>query len=152
MSNTTEHATGIGSIKFLAAARALNNQFTNKMEFSCRLVLDANDKCVEHIRGINSAKITTKNAGEGQVNINFTSTFAPKVLNKDNEVLSGEEIPYFDGRTDTGTAAVTYKVVDYGDAKIIRLSGIKLLDLSIVEKEMRESSMDVTLEQLKNIT
>ena len=151
----TEHATGVGEILFMAAAKALDNKRTGKAEFSIKVKLDANDAAVTHLRDIASYKIDTKTnralEGSGQVVVNFTSDFDPKVMGADNEVLSGREIPFFDGRKDKGTAFVTYKVIDYGDNKIVRLSGIKLASLDLAPRDESSQSIDVTLDQLKNL-
>lgn len=156
MSKTiTEHSTGKGSILFMAAARALNNKKTGKTEYSVKLKLSEDDAAVAHLKDIASYKVDTKTnramSGSGEVVINFTSDFAPTVLDTDNNVLEGNEIPFFDGRKDTGIAAVTYKVIDYGDNSIVRLSGIKLSSLNLAEREDSGQSVDVTLETLKNI-
>lgn len=153
----TEHATGLGEILFMAAAKALTNQKTQKTEFSIKLKLPENDAAVEHLREIASYKVDTKTnramAGSGEVVINFTSEYQPKVLGSDNEELTDQAIPYFDGRKDTGTAAVTYKVITYDNGNsIVRLSGIKLISLNQTPREEGGQTLDVTLETLKNIS
>ena len=152
----TEHATGAGEILFMAAAKALHNKKTGKSEFSVKVRLKEDDAAVEHLRKIADYKIDTKtnraNAGSGFVIVNFTSDFAPRVVDKDNNLLEGSDIPYFDGRKDKGTAAVTYKVIDYGNNSIVRLSGLKLIDLNLEPREgSDEQSLDVTMDMLKNI-
>jgi len=157
MSKTiTEHTTGEAEILFMAAAKALLNKRTNKSEFSIKLKLKADSAEVKHLKEIANYKIDTKTnralEGTGEVIVNFASDFDPKVLGADNEVLEGNDIPFFDGRKDTGTAAISYKVIDYGDNKIVRLSGIKLINLNLTPRDGEAGdSMDVTLEALKNI-
>ena len=155
MAKITEHSTSVGEILFMAAAKAFKSKKTGKEEFSIKLKLDSSDKAVAHLKEIAEYKGDTKTnralEGTGEVVINFTSDFDPKVLGVDNALLQGREIPFFDGRKDKGKAAVTYKVIDYGNNKIVRLSGIKLVSLDLAERENSGQSLDVTLEALKNI-
>lgn len=154
----TEHATGKGQILFMAAAKPLHNQKNGKTEFSIKVKLSEDDPAVAHLRSVAEYKIDTKtnraNAGSGEIIVNFTSDFAPKVVDSAGEALEGNDIPFFDGRKDTGTAAVTYKLIDYGSNSIVRLSGIKLLDLNLAPREGSEGeqTIDVTMDMLKNIS
>lgn len=153
----TEHTTGTGEILFMAAAKAFTNKRTNKSEFSIKVKLSGSDEAVKHLSDIASYKVDTKTnrslkeSGASEIVINFTSDYAPKVLGLEGEELKGSEIPFFDGRKDKGSAIVSYKVIDYGTNKIVRLSGIRFLELNLAPRDEKESSMDVTLEMLKNI-
>lgn len=151
----TEHATSVGSIQFMAAARALMNQKAGKEEYSIKIKLSESDPAVAHLKEVAEYKVDTKTnralSGTGEVIVNFSSTFAPKVLDSDNCELTGKEIPFFDGRKDSGEAVVSYKVIDYGNNKIVRLSGIKLLNLELAPRDEGEQSINVTLDVLKNI-
>jgi hypothetical protein len=153
--NVTEHTTGAGEILFMAAAKALNNKKTGKTEFSIKLKLPATDPCISHLTSVANYKVDTKTnramQDSGNMVINFSSNFAPTVVDADNSALEGSSVPFFDGRKDKGTAAVTYKVIDYGDNQIVRLSGIKLLSLDLAPRDESSNSIDVTLETLKNI-
>jgi hypothetical protein len=151
----TEHVTGKAEILFMAAAKALHNKRTGKSEFSIKVKLSSDDAAVTHLKEIANYKIDTKTnralEGTNTTVVNFASDFAPEVVDMSNESLQGSEIPYFDGRKDTGTAFVSYKVIDYGDNKIVRLSGIKLNELNLVPRDEQSTSLNVTLDTLKNI-
>lgn len=141
--------TGVGQMLFMAAAKPLTNKKTGKTEYSIKLLLDNADQSVAHINSINDRKVVKKDTGR---QINFTSDFAPNVYDADNNKLEGANIPFFDGRIDSGKAAVSYKVISYGDTKIIRLAGIKLLELNLAQRENDDSqSVDSIAESLKNI-
>lgn len=151
----TEHATGEGQILFMAAAKPLTSQKTQKTEYSIKLKLSESDPAIEHLRSVAEYKIDTKTnralAGTGEVVVNFSSTYAPKVLGLDGQELKDNSIPFFDGRKDSGTAAVTYKVIDFGNNQIIRLSGIKLQSLNLAPRDDSGQSLDVTMDMLKNL-
>ncbi len=153
----SEHTTETGKILFMAAARPLLNNKNNKQEFSIKMELSNTDTSISHLEEVASYKIDTKTnrklAGTNKVVVNFSSEFAPVVLDSNNNKMEGKEIPFFDGRVDTGTAVVSYKVINYGESTIVRLSGIKLLSLELAPRENSTSdALDVTLEKLKNIT
>ena len=151
----TDHVTGVGEIQFMAVARALLNQKTGKEEYSLKIKLKSDDASIAHLKEVAEYKIDTKTnralEGTGEVIVNFTSDFAPTVLSADNTKLTGTEIPFFDGRRDKGTAAVSYKVIDYGNNKIVRLAGVKLVDLDLAPREETSQTTDQLMEQLKNI-
>lgn len=152
---TTTHTTAEGKILFLAAAKAFKNKRSEKEEYSIKIELDSNDAAVAHLAEIASYKVETKTnralEGTGKTVINFTSSFAPMVIGADGAELKGKEIPFFDSRKDEGTAVVSYKVIDFGDNKIVRLSGIKLKELKLAPREAQGESIDVTLETLRNL-
>lgn len=155
MTVTTEHLTGVGEIKFMAVGRPLTNQKSGKSEYSIKLRLPEGDSSIAHLSEIADYKVDTKSnrknlAGDGHKFINFASDYAPKIMDSDGNVLEGDDIPFFDSREDTGTAVVSYKVIDFGDNKIVRLGGVKLMQLNLTEKEGKES-VDSTLELLKTI-
>ena len=142
-------ATGVGQILFMAAAKPINNKKTGKTEYSIKVLLDTADQSVQHLNSINDRKVVKKDNG---MQVNFTSDFAPTVLDADGNKLEGSNIPFFDGRIDSGKAAVSYKVIDYGNTQIIRLAGIKLLELNLAQRENDDSqSVDSIAESLKNI-
>lgn len=142
----TDHITGKAQILFMAAARPLTNKRTEKEEFSIKIKIEDTDTVVKHLSEIADYKIDTKTnrlkENEGFKIISFSSDFAPAVFDKSNTKLEGEEIPYFDGRYDKGEAVVLYKVIDYGNNKIVRLAGIKILD---IVKGDREDTGDSTV-------
>jgi len=149
-----EHSTGQGQILFMAAAKALTNKKTQKQEYSIKIKLDPADAAVAQLRDIAPYKVDTKTNrelnGEAIV-VNFTSDFAPTVVDANGEKLESQEIPFFDGRIDTGTAMVTYKVIQYENNTIVRLSGIKLMELNLAPRDEKASTLDVTLDTLKNL-
>lgn len=135
----TNHVTGPVDIKFMAVARPFKNLKSGKAEYSIKALLDSSDPAVSHLKSVAEYKIDTKtnrnSTDKSKVTVNFATTFEPKVMNSDGDLLTGTSIPFFDGRTDTGTAIVTYSVIDYGDNKIVRLSGVKLLELNLAPRE-----------------
>jgi hypothetical protein len=134
----TEHKTATGSVLFMAAAKAFTNKKTNKSEYSIKVKLQSTDQAVAHLSEIAEYKVDTKTnralEGTGEVVINFATDYAPIVTGADGAELKGREIPFFDGRKDTGSAIVSYKVIDYGNNKIVRLSGIQLLELNLAPR------------------
>ena len=137
----SRHTTGSGQILFMAAARPLNNLKSGKSEHSIKLKLANDDAAVAHLSEVANYKVDTKTnrAQKDGVTINFTSEFAPKVYNAEGVELTGNDIPFFDGRIDTGMAGVVYNVIDYGDNQIVRLAAIKLLDLNLAPREKGKS-------------
>ena len=136
------------------------------------VALDEDDDAVRHLKDIAPYKVNTDSnrmqKEQGKVIINFASNFAPKIVDSEGHQLFGveevkakeakgarveaeEKAPFFDGRKDKGTAAISYKVIDYGDNKIVRLSGAKLLSLELAPREEGGTGIDVTLETLKKI-
>jgi len=154
MSKTTEYATQQGDILFMAAARPLLNNKNGKTEFSIKLKLKTSDPAVAHLTDVANYKIDTKtnrtSKDKDTVIVNFTSEFAPLVSDESGQ-LESKDVPFFDGRKDTGTALITYKVIDFGDNQIVRLSGIKLVNLNLAPREAKGNSTELTLELLKNI-
>ena len=152
---TTTHVTGVGEIMFMAAGRPLKDDNGND-QYSIKLKLSDSDPSISHLKGVSPKKIDTANnrankAGDGYLFVNFSSSFAPDVADKGGVKLEGDDIPYFDSRVDTGTAAVSYKVVTYPDGKsIVRLAAIKLIDLNITDKESGTSGEEA-LDMLRNI-
>ena len=156
MSNKiTNHTTGVGEIQFMAVARPLNNKFTGKEEYSIRLLLDENDPCVEHLRGINDRKIDNstnrKLAGTGKVSIGFTTAYKPTVVGVDGEEILEGEVPFFNGLNDKGTGVVMYTVVEYDKTSVIRLAGVRLKSLELAPREEGESTASDILSKLKEI-
>lgn len=157
-STITEHQTGLGEIQFMAVARAFTSTQTGKTEFSVKLNLSSGDAAVEHLRLIGADyKLDTKtnttlikNGVTDRTVINFASEYRPIVLGTDGQELNEEDAPFFDSRTDKGTAIVLYKVIDYGTNKIVRLSGVILKELTLAPREQSDSK-EVTLEKMRNI-
>lgn len=158
----SDHITGKAQVLFMAAARALTNKRTNKEEFSIKIKIEEKDESVKHLSEVADYKVDTKTnrlkENKGFKIISFSSDFAPAVFDKSNTRLEADEIPFFDGRYDKGEAVVLYKVIDYGSNKIVRLSGIKILD--IVKGERPDSdgegsgssvAMDDIMAKLKEI-
>ena len=137
--NITEHTTNLGTILFMAAAKPILNKKNNKKEYSVKVELNSNDPAVAHLREIADYKVDTKtnraSTDKSKLIVNFTSDFNPTVTSPSGETLEGDSVPFFDGRTDKGTATVQYKVIDYGTNKIVRLSGITLNTLSLAPRE-----------------
>lgn len=153
----TIHQTGKASVKFMAAARALKNIKNGKEEFSVKLELlnsQENTQALrDHLMEVAEYKVDTKTNRklDDRMVVNFSSTYAPKVYDAQGTELTGQDIPFFDGRIDTGTVDVTYKVIDYGTNKIVRLAGIKILDLNLAPRDTNEASIDDIKSQLNNI-
>lgn len=169
MSKTiTSYTTGSADILFMAAARPLTNKGTGKEEYSIKLAIDsatAEGKAVSSLLfDIAEYKIDTKtNRGlqrkgelsadysSGKFVVSFISNYAPVVTDWEGNTLEGSSVPFFDGRKDTGTANVTFKVIDYGDNKIVRLHGIQLMKLNLAPREeiASETSVDGLRSKLK---
>lgn len=154
---STTHVTGAGNILFMAAAKPIVNKQSGKSEYSIKLELDATDPAVEHLSQVADYKVDTKTnrslQGTGKVIINFSTTFEPQITDVENNVLTERDVPFFDSRVDTGKAAVAYKVVNYGDKSIVRLAGIKLLELNMAPREnSSKDTLNDTLAKLKNIS
>lgn len=132
---TETFSTGVGKILFMAANKPLKNTKADKIEYSIKLELDENDQAVKHLAEVAEYKVDTKTnralKGTGKVNISFTSTFQPTVVDAEGNKIEGSEIPFFDGRFDKGEAKVIYSVVNYDKSTIVRLTGIKLLSVEI---------------------
>ncbi len=154
MSKVTEHATQTAEILFMAASRPLLNNKNGKTEFSIKVKLNKNDPAVAHLTEVANYKIDTKtnrtSKDKDTVTVNFTSEFAPIVSDETGQ-LDSKDVPFFDGRKDTGTAIVAYKLIDFGDNKIVRLSGLKLLNLNLAQRESKGNPSELTLELLKKI-
>ena len=137
----------------MAVAKPLKNQ-AGKDEYSIKLKLAEDDAAVEHFKAIAEYKVDTKTnralAGSGHVVINFTTNFPVGVV-QDGELLTEGNVPHYDGRIDTGKAAVTYKVIDFGDNKIVRLSGVAIKSIVAGEREEGVEPMNVTVDMLKNL-
>jgi len=150
----TYHTTGPVDVKFMAIARPLTNKKSGKEEYSLKSVMDRTDPALSHLKEIAEYKVDTKTnrnlEDKSKVVINFSSTFAPKVKDVDGNELLGKDIPFFDGRTDTGTAIVTYSVIDYGDNKIVRLAGVQLLSLNLAPREEKGGTVDQIKAKLRN--
>lgn len=151
----TEHSTQAGKVLFMSAARPWKNEKTGKAEFSVKVVLNSDDPAVSHLREIADYKVDTKTnraaTDKSKVTISFTSEFAPTVHSPSGEKLEGQDIPYYDGRIDNATATVNYKVIDYGNTKIVRLSGINLQSLELAPREPKGSSQDSIEKTLKSL-
>lgn len=155
----TEHATGVGQVLFMMAAKPFQNEGQAKPQYSIKLQLDVNDQAISHLLTVNDAKVNTvANAtlkAEGIQRINFSSDYQPDVIGVEGIKLEQEDIPFFNTtKGDTATAAVTYKVIDYGQGKkpLVRLSGIKLVSLNMAAREESGSSTEDLLASLKNIS
>lgn len=150
----TEYSTQVGSILFMAVAKPILNKKNNKKEYSVKVQLNSNDPAVEHLRQIADYKVDTKtnraSTDKSKVIINFTSDYNPVVVSPSGETLEGDSVPFFDGRTDTGTGTVSYKVIDYGTNKIVRLSGVTLSTLSLAPREPWEPKKSQAGTDLKN--
>lgn len=156
MSETTEHVTGIGEIMFMAVARPLKNQKTGQDEYSIKIKVDENEPVIGLLKDCNPKRIDNETnrglAGSGTLVLNFHSNFEVAVVNSEGQQLTGNDIPFFDGRVDTGKANVSFKVIDYGKNKIVRLSGVVLQDLQLTEREDSDvKPLDVTVDLLKSI-
>lgn len=154
MSKVTEHATQQGEILFMAASRPLLNKKNGKTEYSIKVRLNRADPAVAHLSEVANYKIDTKtnrtSKDKDTVIVNFTSEFAPLVSDQTGK-LESKDVPFFDGRKDTGTAIVAYKLIDFGDNQIVRLSGLKLLELNLTPREAKGNPSELTLELLKKI-
>lgn len=157
MSKTTNHTTQAGEILWLSVARPKLNEKNGKSEYSIKLKLNRNDPAVAHLSEIAEYKIDTKtnrkNNDPDYVIVNFTcgDKFQPEVVGADGQTLRGNEIPFFNGLKDKGTAAVVYSVIDYDGNKIVRLSGVKLMSLDLAPREEGGHFMGNIMEMLKAI-
>ena len=135
----TNHLTGPMNIKFMAVARPFKNIKSGKSEFSIKGWLDASDEAVAHLTSVAEYKVDTKTnrnlEDKSSLMINFTTNYEPKVYNVDGVELLGNDIPFYDGRIDKGSAVVSYNLIDYGDTSIVRLTGVKLLSLNLAPRE-----------------
>ena len=154
---TTTHSTLAGEIQYMRVNSPFVNDRTGKEEFSIRLALDENDPAIAHLREVSPKKIDTdtnrdKMAGTGKLSVHFSTGFAPTVLDASGTELKDSDIPRFDGRTDTGTAGVSYSVITYDGLSrpIVKLNGVKIKELNIVPKEEGSSTQDLA-DQLAKI-
>lgn len=154
MATTTEHLSGVGQVLFMAAARPMKTD-EGTDEFTIKVRFAETDPVIVHLKEISPKKLDTKTnrgmEGTGELIVSFSSQFAPKVFGLDNRELTGREIPFFDGRKDKATAAVSYKVIDYGKKVVVRLSGIKLVSLDQAPREEGGVSTSDILNKLKEI-
>lgn len=154
MATTTEHLTGVGTVLFMAAARPMKDD-EGRDEFTIKVRFAETDPVIAHLSAVSPKKLDTKTnrgmEGTGELVVSFSTQFAPKVFGLDNRELTGREIPFFDGRKDKATAAVSYKVVDYGKNVVVRLSGIKLVSLDQAPREEGGVSTSDILSKLKEI-
>lgn len=152
-STTTQHVTGTGKILFMAAARPLTDKKTGKTEFSIKIELEGSDPAIAHLKEVAGYKIDTKtnrNRTDGKVVVNFATSLqqkdgsykGPVVLDANGNELTGEAIPFFDGRVDSGKAIVTYSYINYGNTSIVRLAGIKLVELTKAPRAAKVSGTD----------
>ena len=150
--NVTSHTTLEGEVLFMSAARAFKNKKNGKEEFSIKVKLKDSDPAIKHLKEVAEYKVDTKTnralEGTGEVIVSFTSSFAPLVVDMHNKILKDKEIPFFDGRKDKATALVGYKVIDFGDNRIVRLAKITLTALTLAP---RGDSLETTIEKLKSL-
>lgn len=150
----TNHVTGPMDIKFMAVARPFKNIKSGKDEYSVKGLLDVTDPAISHLTSVAEYKVDTKtnrnSTDKSKMTINFTTGFTPKVYDVSGNELTGSDIPFFDGRIDSGKAIVSYSVIDYGDNKIVRLAGVKLLELNLAPREEGTSTMSEIDAMLKN--
>lgn len=154
MAKATEHLSGVGTVLFMAAARPMKDE-NGRDEFVIKVRFAETDPVIAHLKDVSPRKLDTKTnrgmEGTGELVVSFSSQFAPKVFGLDNRELTGREIPFFDGRRDKATAAVAYKVMDYGNKTVLRLSGIKLVTLDQAPREEGQVSTSDILAKLKDI-
>lgn len=152
---SSKHSTAVGNIKFMAIARPLLNKQTGKEEYSIKLEFDGSTPeglaLRQAIQAVQPKKIVTNNVSkQGNFILSFSTTYAPTVLDSEDNPLTGDTVPFFDSRTDTGQASVVYNVIDYGNTQIIRLAGVKLMQLDLAEREdSGGASADEILKLLK---
>lgn len=148
--------TGYGEIKAMFAAKPVQDKHSKENEYLIRLEFDGTCplamKLKKHISGINAKKIVTKNADgesivkkEGNFIMKFNTGYQPVVMDSNGQILQGKEIPFFNSKNDSGTAAVLYDIITYENGtQITKLSGIKLgKDLQIVRQESSEGTSNV---------
>lgn len=153
---TTSHSTGIGNIKFMVLnegfAAALARKNNTKVTYSIKLELPENDEAVQHLSKVSPKKIVRNS--DGTVTINFGSDFMVPVVDSEDNELKGENIPAFNGLTDSGTATAMYNVITYGQKTIVRLSGVKLWKLDLAPRTNTtegKSAYDINLERLRGL-
>lgn len=154
MAKSTDHLSGIGSVLFMAAARPLKTE-DGQDEFVIKVRFADTDPVIAHLKEVSPKKLDTKTnrgmEGTGELIVSFSSRFAPKVFGLDNRELTGREIPFFDGRRDKATAAVAYKVMEYGQKIVVRLDAIKLVTMDLAPREEGQVSTSDILSKLKEI-
>jgi len=155
----TLHKTGQGAALFMVAAKPLLNKHTGKPEYSVKMKFQESSASAmemkSHLQEIADYKIDTKTnrALSGEFIVNFSSEFEPVVTNADGVTLEGQDIPFFDSRIDTGIVNVTYKVIDYGNTKIVRLGAVQILSLNLAPREDKgEVGVDDIKSQLNKLS
>lgn len=138
------YSTGKGKIRYMCVAKAFPNAKKNGVEeFSIKMELtdEENGQVKEHIRSIRESQIDTPTnrslAGTGKFLLNLVSNknHPPKVYDANGTELVGREIPFFDGRIDSGVAEATYVVLTNADGSVARLNSVKLLELNLASRE-----------------
>jgi hypothetical protein len=154
-------STGVGKIKFAALARPMKNKANpDKLEYTIKLDIDATTPdgmaLKKHLASINPKKIVTTNltgdriVADGHFLVSFSTNRPPMVLDADGTKLTGADIPFFDGRVDTGEASAVYMVGDFEGKKYIRLVGVKIKEIVSAPRE-GSTSADKIAEMLKGI-
>lgn len=149
MTDTKTLTSPVGTILFSALRTAKQNYEKTKMEYSLRLEIDGDAKGADEfkkaLKAINRALVITEDkqgnsivAKEGNYIINAKSINAPKVFDKDNEMLAQDEIPMIT----SGTAVVVLKEFTgkSGKGNGVNLVGVQLLD--IVEFQGTKSTVN----------
>ena len=143
----------VGEIQFLALSRPVKTFDGDSEVYKIRCKFDGTTAegmaFRAAVEAVNAKKIVTteKNAEgrivdlpEGFFIVNAQSKYVPTVLDANGTELTEDAIPYFDSRTDTGTAKFQAKVDTRGKQGTIHLTGVVLQDLTLAEREETETT------------
>lgn len=147
----------VGTLKFLAVAKAVKKYKSEETEFTARLEFDGSDaealafrKAVE---SINDKRIITKGVSkEGNFMINLRSKYQPTVLNKDGEQLTEGNIPHFNSAVDNGTARVEALIYDKSSPAALILGTVQIVSLDKGEDKATQvaSGLEALAKSLSN--
>lgn len=135
------YETPVGAIQYMSLARP-----TKKGQYTIKLQFDGNTEEGAQLRNIlkelDPLKIimATKDGKlvgptSKHYNVIFSSNYVPRlILDAQGNELTGDEIPFFDSRTDSGRAAVTFYVNTKEGKNYINLKNVILGNLDLVPK------------------
>ena len=155
----TIHYTTIGTIQYMSIANP-----TKDGKYTIKLQIDGNTPegglLREQLKSINPKKIVTSDSDGNLVgptgkhfNVTFSSNYPPSlVLGPNNEELTGDEIPHFDSRTDSGIAAVGFSVKEKDGQQFTNLKSVKLVSLDQAPRQDYTEVLDQMREKLQAIS
>lgn len=143
MSNTK----GKAPVEFTSCVMDILYMRLEEGKYEIRGVIDGNTDAgadtINHILALNPDKVANRyvkgpkkgqliGATEKHAAVNFRTNYEPVIVNEEGQEFSPG---WFDGRTDSGKAIVTYSVKNVNGKNYINLKGAKLFDLDITPKE-----------------